>query len=56
MTLYINNNYTINLLYFFSGLTYDEVLSFVPPSFDGDEMESWERSTFSSISFSKNTL
>lgn len=23
-------------------LTYEEVLSFEPPSFDGDEMESWE--------------
>lgn len=28
------------LLLFPSGLTYDEVLSFVPPSLDGDEMES----------------
>lgn len=36
----------INLSYYcFSGLTYEEVLSFVPPSLD-DEMESWGRDAF----------
>lgn len=40
-------------------LTYEEVLSFVPPSLDGDEMESWGRSNFSIFCFpkqKKNTL
>lgn len=30
-----------NFNYLFSALTYDEVISFVPPSFDEDDMESW---------------
>lgn len=29
-----------NFNYLFSALTYDEVISFVPPSFDEDDMES----------------
>lgn len=36
-------------------LTYEEVLSFVPPSLDGDEMESWGRSNFSIFCFPKQT-
>lgn len=35
LNIFVNNSSLFN-----SGLTYDEVVSFVPPSFDGDEMES----------------
>lgn len=52
--IFVNNYHKSSL--FFPGLTYDEVVSFVPQSFDGDEMESWGRSTFSSTSRFPETL
>lgn len=48
---------TLSTSWCLTGLTYEEVLSFVPPSFDGEEMESWGGGAASSIiCFSRDTF
>ena len=39
----------MTFLFHSPGLTYEEVIDFEPPVFDGDEMESWDLPYTSSI-------